>query len=723
MGKRVLVIILLITLGQVYLSTNGIGSFNDGHEGDAIDGFKIAGIHTNHDPINISSVDDLLTQGWPGDGTPSNPFVIDGLNISVSSNGYAIHISNVNVHILITDCIIIGDMKNETGIQLHDCSHCTINGTTFMDLWTGIYAESANQITVANSTFIENLNDISCTGGTDFVIQESAFLSSTRSVWFYGQSNSTLVNNEFWNTTSGITLLESENSTIGDSRFIGNQQGITLRLSRNVTVCHINMTETTHGDILSLYSTNVAIYQCRLTLGIKVDGNLPAYLPIRIDDVIVDSKPVLFCRNTNNTRIDSMNYSQIILVSCNNVIIEKGIFMGGLSPIQVLYSRNINISMISVNDTGDYGITIINSNRVAIDHCESFGADKGIFVRSSGDTTIANNSFSDGTVGIYLRDCIVGSVLDNEITNADTALFMMGCQNILVEGNTFSGGNTGIYGIKSTYGFYSNNTITSFSEDGIYEVEPEFGVIQYNDIVQNLGDGIRISKSYDMKINDNRICLNQGYGLYLDGGSYAIIVRNVFQQNAEGNAYSTGINCLWNSQEGGGNYWSDYNGTGNYVIPGNGQNVDAFPMALGDADVTPPQISGPAEITFYYPPAGKAENKIVYEVQDSNPMQYEIYINGRLEYYGTFRTGTFIFNFGNRTTGIYNVTIVVWDEARNSAKITTMVYVEAGPANPINYTTLIIGGISGVLFALLVIQELRGRSRERPFRPPTIQLG
>ena len=59
-------------------------------------------------PITITSDADLETQatanGWSGDGTEGNPYIIGGLEIDATGSSYAISINFVSKHLVITEC-------------------------------------------------------------------------------------------------------------------------------------------------------------------------------------------------------------------------------------------------------------------------------------------------------------------------------------------------------------------------------------------------------------------------------------------------------------------------------------------------------------------------------------------------------------------------------------------------------------------------------------------
>ena len=53
-------------------------------------------------PILIQSDSDFETQGWPGNGTDEEPYLI--WNLAVNTDDYCIHIENTTAHYLIAEC-------------------------------------------------------------------------------------------------------------------------------------------------------------------------------------------------------------------------------------------------------------------------------------------------------------------------------------------------------------------------------------------------------------------------------------------------------------------------------------------------------------------------------------------------------------------------------------------------------------------------------------------
>jgi hypothetical protein len=68
---------------------------------------------TPHGAITIDGdanfSDTALIEGWPGDGSPENPYIIDGLDIDLGNeDGHCIMINNTRVSFTISNCNLTG---------------------------------------------------------------------------------------------------------------------------------------------------------------------------------------------------------------------------------------------------------------------------------------------------------------------------------------------------------------------------------------------------------------------------------------------------------------------------------------------------------------------------------------------------------------------------------------------------------------------------------------
>ncbi|MEW5936877.1 MAG: right-handed parallel beta-helix repeat-containing protein, partial [Candidatus Thermoplasmatota archaeon] len=95
-----------------------------------------------HAPIRINSnaefASKAASEGWSGDGTTNNPYIIENYEISaVASDG--IYIWNTNVYFIIRNSLIKDGSDLYTGILLRNASHGTIDNCTSFNNDIGIF--------------------------------------------------------------------------------------------------------------------------------------------------------------------------------------------------------------------------------------------------------------------------------------------------------------------------------------------------------------------------------------------------------------------------------------------------------------------------------------------------------------------------------------------------------------------------------------------------------
>ncbi|MFW9806434.1 MAG: nitrous oxide reductase family maturation protein NosD [Candidatus Thorarchaeota archaeon] len=180
---------------------------------------------TPHDPIWIFSERDFsetaLLEGWPGNGSPENPYIIDGLDISNPGHpqdhtrAHCIGISNTRVSFIIRNCHLNGasrEWPGRAGIFLENVMHGEIMNNILYDNGYGILIQDSENCTVANNICYNN------TAGIE--LDWSSF--------------NTFSNNSCNDNYEGIEILDSSFNTLSDNTCYNNtKQGIFLRWATN----------------------------------------------------------------------------------------------------------------------------------------------------------------------------------------------------------------------------------------------------------------------------------------------------------------------------------------------------------------------------------------------------------------------------------------------------------------------------------------------------------
>jgi len=327
--------------------------------------------YTTHDVIRINNNSDFrehaVAEGWQGNGTQCNPYIISGYDIVAYGAETAIYIGNTTVHFVVEKCYLhnafyhYDSYFDGSGITLYNVKNGDIYNNTCSGNWNdGIELRYSSGNTIYNN--IVNSNDGS--GG----------------IFLYYSNNNKIYNNTAFYNGYGITIdFHSSNNTISPNTCNNNIYGINIEsYSSNNTISHNACNNNTVVGIhLYFYGNNNSI-----------SNNIAAY----------NSFGFYMVFSSNN--IISHN-------TCNND--GNGIFMVSSSN-NTLYSNTVNSSKdgsgikmkSSTNNKlynnailhNEFGIQLLASNKnVIVNNLISNNANYGIYIGSGSHNLIYKNAF------------------------------------------------------------------------------------------------------------------------------------------------------------------------------------------------------------------------------------------------------------------------------------------------------------------------------------------
>ena len=163
------------------------------------------------DPIRINDNSDFAAQataeGWPGDGSEFDPYVIEGYEIDGTGYGYGIYVGNTTVHFVVRGCYV----HNASGVDQGG------NGGPIPNphLNTGIILISVPNSIIENNTLINNVNrGIYLAESGDTEIIDNMVLSNDEGIRLSYSNNNVLKNNIICDNVFGISLAHSVENTI-----------------------------------------------------------------------------------------------------------------------------------------------------------------------------------------------------------------------------------------------------------------------------------------------------------------------------------------------------------------------------------------------------------------------------------------------------------------------------------------------------------------------------
>ena len=361
-------------------------------------------IHIDDDnPIinwTVAKKDGICT----GNGTYSDPYVIEDLEIDSKGSGSCILIENSEVYFRIENCTLFnsGEGYREAGIHL---------------------------VNVNNGQMLNN----NCSN----------------------------------NSNKGIRLWNCNNSIISGNILNKNFfYGITLYGSHNYTISGNIISNTYIGIIMQAYGpfkgdNNVITGNLMNGCGLKMHGNLETLLSHEIDTTnLVNGKPLYYYTNeVNLSSNDFPNAGQVMLVNCsdsfisnlkisyttiaislhycnNNIISGNTLNNNTYYGIFLVYSDNNYISGNNANNNNGSGICLWDSNyNILSGNTAFYNIECGIILFESNYNTISRNTANYNQWGIILYTSSYNTILGNIVIGNDECIVELNCQGNVIQDN------------------------------------------------------------------------------------------------------------------------------------------------------------------------------------------------------------------------------------------------------------------------------------------------
>ena len=326
--------------------------------------------YDSHAPFNVTSNNDFETQGWPGNGSVSDPYLIQNLNIT-STNSTCIWISNTTSHFIIENCLftsLIDDYsypQSIGSITLTNTSNGKVVGNHIVDSFTAV-----SGLNLTNCSISDNILSVSNTG-----------ISLT-------SSNSTVISNNtqgYEPCQNGMRVSYCRNSTISFNEFM-------------------NLT----GSGLDAWN-NYEVHIVGNTFRAFVDEDAFSWVGIQVwgGELCIVQKNVLSDFRFWGIEVSGRNHTvkENNITSCSTGIVVR-------ANNSTITANNINgsfraIEMVQANNTKVHGNSIVGRS----------GYETGIAIYGGYDCDIYSNDISQVYQGIYLQGATRFNVSSNSVTD------------------------------------------------------------------------------------------------------------------------------------------------------------------------------------------------------------------------------------------------------------------------------------------------------------------
>ncbi|MFX1498962.1 MAG: NosD domain-containing protein [Promethearchaeota archaeon] len=339
-----------------------------------------------------------------GNGTFTDPYIIQDLIIDGGNLGNCIKIENSSVYFKIENCTFYnsGGIYGNAGIFLSNVNNSQLINNNCSFNFHGMFLSDCY-----NNTVLGNILDKNNWGINSFSGINNNFSQNT-------------INNSLWD---GINLFNAQFAYISDNNIIGNIDGIGLLLGFNNTI----YANTVNKNEIGLYIDSLNNI---ISGNIAINNDMHGILLYGENDIISG--------NTANYNGDS----GIVLSNCNKSKIIGNIANYNTNWGIALSTGNNNsilVNNLSNNDAGIY-LEFANQNNLSGNFANTNNG-YGIFLTFSDSNIISGNTANNNKYGIFLH------ISDNNIISGNTLIGNIECifeENC--QGNKFSDNGDCIYG-------------------------------------------------------------------------------------------------------------------------------------------------------------------------------------------------------------------------------------------------------------------------------------
>ncbi len=340
-----------------------------------------------HAPITISNNTDLISQSWPGNGSVSNPYRIEGFEI-ISVGGSCISIEDTSLHILVSSCQLTSSGPyTGRGVALQNVSNCVIDSCQITSLNEGVDIRLCDQGTnsITNNQILNNLDTgIDVNGVIDGIVI----------------ANNTVTNSEY-----GITLFHVFACTVTNNSLVNNG----FAMSNNV-----------------FWTSRTGLFQ----------------------DNSVNGRPLGIIEHVTNADIDVDSYGQLFLAHCQNVTVRGGAFHNASIGVTLDNSINCTVSG-TISYWNTYGIGVYASDNCTIEGTSLYENHRsGVFTSSTLGIVIHNNDIIENNHypwneyweehGLHLLNSHYASIYNNTLYQNTVGILLWDVSQSDIVNNTFS---------------------------------------------------------------------------------------------------------------------------------------------------------------------------------------------------------------------------------------------------------------------------------------------
>ncbi|MHA1304019.1 MAG: NosD domain-containing protein [Candidatus Heimdallarchaeaceae archaeon] len=471
---------------------------------------------TAQKPIVIEGDSDFEKYDFKGDGTKSNPYLIE--NFIIIGQSTAMYIKNTTKHFVIRNCKI-----------------------RFCDIGIFIFNASDNTVIIAN-------NSIS------YIADQNALGSVGQAILISETSYCTISNNTIFESDIAIFLSYCHHSKILNNS-LSERYGVTI--------------------ISSYYSiiANNSFNDCGLNFYGKPE--IEEFTTYTVENNSLNGKLIGYFINSHDFTIIKDTFAQLIIVNCSMFTVSNQVLFDTTTGLSLYFCNQGKIENVTSFSNIFEGIAVYGSTDIILEknylQNNGFGfTGCGIRVRDSSNCTLIANICTEnrgdgGILVVLAKDILISQNFCVDNKGEGIAVKTSISLNISFN-NCSRNGIDGLSMLATNSSIIANNFIAKNSEMGIFAFDSNSNLFNHNTLVENADYGLSLMDA----IADNRIRNTNNTVVY------NFFIHN--NLNGSSQAFDNGQDNIWYDKEAKkGNYWSDSNKR-KYHIDGSADSVDKYPL-------------------------------------------------------------------------------------------------------------------------------------------------
>jgi parallel beta-helix repeat protein len=446
--------------------------------------------YTQESPLEIWSDNDLdqiaTIKGWPGNGTVSNPYVIEGMEVDGTGETRCLYIAYVTKYLSIRDSWFHGTsvedgQTDSPDIHVYQSENIVFEQVTVgPSVFGGVFLERSNDINFFNCTlegietgiWTENSNNIIMDGFSSKVISHTA-------IKLWRSQDVIIANSSFEEDQIGISIDSGSRTQLIDNTFLDDElASIVLKSTSNLRMVGNNMTR--GGIHLEGFTSQVRTYS--IDTSNKVHGD-----PIHL---------LMDLQNATAPR----DAGQVIFFNCSYVDISSITLHNVSDPVNVFRCGRVEIDSIIINDSTWRSVHIDGVDDLSIANC-TIQTNGGYCVYIDGYPgdvyNIENCTFIGGSYSqIRVQEFVIGEIRECRFNGSGRwGIYTFDNHGMIIENCSFTGLEYGLYIDSSTNFRIENNIFRDCSKRAIRMIGGDNSEIHHNTFYMNAYN--RTTKTYE----------------------------------------------------------------------------------------------------------------------------------------------------------------------------------------------------------------------------------